>query len=88
MKKLMLLTIGMALLLTLPAMADQAADEAAIREVFEQMTIAHNNYDAKGVAALTDEVFEVSWDGSQKGRTALEKRYSEMFKRQKDMKYK
>jgi hypothetical protein len=68
MKHLMILTAGVCLLFTsVPAMADQAADEAAIRELVKKANDAFNKHDAKGMAACIVENFE-SQDGKRKGR--------------------
>ena len=48
MKYLMILTVGVCLLIgTVPAMADEAADEAAIRKVVRQITQAFNNKETR-----------------------------------------
>ncbi len=48
MKYLMILLVGVCLLIgTVPAVADQAADEAAIRELNKQIYAAVNKHDAK-----------------------------------------
>ncbi len=45
MKYLMILTIGVCLLIgTVPVMADQAADEAAVRKVMEQVYTTANKH--------------------------------------------
>ncbi len=85
MKYLITLTIGVCLLLSsVPAMADQAEDEAAIRKVWEQNNAAFNNHDAKGMAAHWDKSAE-SWDGSRK-RAAQAEYYADMFKRMPSIK--
>ena len=85
MKYLITLTIGVCLLFcSVPAMTDQAEDEAAIRKVFEQINAAFNNHDAKGMFALVDESAE-SWDGSRKGAAQAEY-YADMFKRMPSIK--
>ena len=85
MKYLITLTIGVCLLFSaVPAMADQAEDEAAIRKVFEQINAAFNNHDAKGMFALADKSVE-SWDGSRKGAAHFEY-YADMFKRMPSIK--
>ena len=71
MKYLLVLTIGICLL-AVPAIADQAADEAAIREAAKQFNAAFNKHDKKAVAASFDENIE-TWDGSRKGRDAVVK---------------
>ena len=87
MKYLITLTIGVCLLFSsVPAMAVQAEDEAAIRKAMEQKIAAFNNHDAKGMAALWDKSAE-SWDGSRK-RAAQAEYYADMFKRQPSIKSK
>ena len=88
MKYLMILTIGMCLLLTsVPAMADQAADEAAIREVVSQLFAALNKHDAKAYVALCAENFE-SGEGERKGHAAMEEYLSDVFANAKDIHFK
>lgn len=85
MKHLLILTIGICSLLTsVPAMADQAADEAAIREVAKQIDATWNAHDAKACAAFNDEKYE-NWDGTVKGPTADEKMMADLFQAQKDV---
>ena len=80
MKYLMILAIGVCLLLTsAPATADQAADEAAIREASKKIEAAFNAHDAKASVAMYDETIEM-WDGTYKGRAEQEKAYVEYFK--------
>ncbi len=87
MKYLITLTIGVCLLFSsVPAMAVQAEDEAAIRKVFEQHNAAFNNHDAEGLIALSDQSTE-SWDGSRKGAAQVEY-YADLFKRQPSIKSK
>ena len=82
MKYLITLTIGVCLLFcSVPAMAVQAEDEAAIRKVWEQNQAAFNNHDAKGMAALWETSLVESWDGSAKGAARVEY-YADLFKRQ------
>ena len=69
------------------AVFDQAAEEAAIREVGEQFLTAFNNHDAKAYTSLVDENFE-NWEGDLKGRAAFEKMLTESFERQKSIKAK
>ena len=52
-KDSIILTIGICLLLTsVPMLADQVEDEAAIREVVDQVYAAISKHDAKAYAAL------------------------------------
>ncbi len=88
MKYLITLTIGVCLLFSsVPAMAVQAEDEAAIRKVMEQNQAAFNNHDAKGMAALSETSLIESWDGSRKW-TAGNEYMADMFKRQPSIKSK
>ena len=60
MKRLLVLTIGICLLLTsVPVMADQAEDEAAIRKAYQKLLTAFNNHDAKAMMAMAAEVIRV-----------------------------
>ena len=87
MKYLMILTIGVGLLLSsVPVVADQAADEAAIREVIEQAFAMANKHDAKALMSLCTEDFE-GWTGERKGRAAWEEFLSDHWGRQKDFQY-
>ena len=73
MKYLMISLVGVCLLIaTVPAAADQAEDEAAIRDAYKQALAAYNNRDFKVFAVLHVEAFE-NWDGTSKGRASLEK---------------
>jgi len=88
MKYLTTLTIGVCLLFSsVPAMAVQAEDEAAIRKVMEQMSVAFNNHDAKGMAALSEISLVESWDGSYKGMAGSDNiSMVDIFKRQPSIK--
>ena len=55
MKHLLILTIGICLLTSVPVMANQAADEAAIREVGVQVYAASNKHDVKAWLATATE---------------------------------
>ncbi len=88
MKYLITLTTGVCVLFcSVPAMAAQAEDEAAIRKVLEQNQAAFNNHDAKGMAALSHQSGE-SWDGSRKGPAALLEFLQNQFKQQPSVKSK
>jgi len=79
MKKLLILTIGFCSLFTsVPAMADQAADEAAIRNAEEEYIVTWNAHDGKALCATCVEEYE-SWNGNVNGRPACEKYYGENF---------
>ena len=85
MKYLMISLVGVCLLLTsVPAMADQAADEAAIRKLIEQDNEAFNKHDAKAMAVACAKNYE-SWNGKRKGPAAFEKMMAEYFANQKDV---
>ena len=59
-------------------MADQAADEAAVREAEEKYIVTWNAHDGKALCATHVENSE-SWDGTRKGRAACEKIFEERF---------
>jgi len=63
---------------------DQAAEEAAIRNVAEQMKASFNAHEAKGCVANTDENYE-NWLGTVKGREAFEKQRIEDIARYPDV---
>ncbi len=88
MKSLMILTVGVCLFLTaVPVVADQAADETAIRQAMEQMNAAWNKH--QSAPELTAEDYE-NWSGSLKGRAANNKYWSDYYAREqaKDLRYK
>ncbi len=88
MKYLITLTIGVCLLLSsVPAMAVQAEDEAAVRKVVDQLIAAFNNHDAKGMGAHGDLSVGESWDGSGKW-TAENEGMADLFRRQPSIKNK
>ena len=83
MKHLLILTVGICLLLvSVPAMADQASDEAAIRAATEKFQDAMNKHDIEAVSALFDENFQ-SWTGDRKSRADAVKFAKMRFERQK-----
>ncbi len=84
MKHLLILTVGICLLIAVPVMADQAADEAAIREASEKIVAAYNAHDVAACAALYDEKIE-SFDGS--GKAEHKKIIEEGFQLYKAVKY-
>jgi ketosteroid isomerase-like protein len=85
MKYLMILTVGVCLLFSsVPVIADQAEDEAAIREVVKQLYTAVNKHDVKAYVALCAENVE-SWNGDVKGRAAMEQYLSNTFANAKDI---
>ena len=87
MKFLMILTLGFCLLFAaVPAVADQAADKAAIREAMDRMYAAWNRHDAKGLVAEMHETYE-TWTGDMKGPAARQKYWEERFAAQKSAKY-
>ena len=78
MKHLMFLTFGICLLLTsVPAMADQADDEAAIRTVIEALISTMNDGDAKSMMAYVDPVYE-SPDGSSVDNKVITESYARL----------
>ncbi len=62
---------------------DQAAEEAAIREAFEEFKTAYNNHDAKGMPSFFLDETLVLWREEVKGRAAIEKDYEDIFERNK-----
>ena len=79
MKYLLVLLVGVSLLLaSVPAMADQAEDEAAVREAEEKYIVTWNAHDGKALCATHVESVE-SWGGGWKGKAACEKYYGENF---------
>ena len=87
MKHLLILTIGICLFISVPVMADQAADEAAIKKAMEQFYSIGNRHDSKAFVALIAEDYE-EWDGSIKGLPAREKYISGLWERHKDLQLK
>ena len=84
MRYLMILTVGVCLIVaSIPAMAEQAEDEAAVRKATEQFMAAYNKHDVKAILALIDESCD-NWPGTWKGRAGLQKRYEETFEQSKD----
>ena len=82
MKYLMILTVGVCLLIgTVPVMADQAADEAAIREASDKIMAAFSAHDMEGQLAFYDEKIE-AWDGTAKGRVGHGKMIEEYLENQ------
>jgi hypothetical protein len=78
MKHLLILTIGICLLISVPVLADQAEDEAAVRKAEEAYIVTWNVHDGKALCATCVEDYE-SWNGNVKGRAACEKYYGESF---------
>jgi hypothetical protein len=78
MKHLLIVTVGICLLISVPVMADQAEDEAAVRKVTEKRVAAFNAHDGKAYTADLDENYE-NWVGTIKGRAASEKNSGELF---------
>ncbi|MEX0793125.1 MAG: SgcJ/EcaC family oxidoreductase [Pirellulaceae bacterium] len=69
--------------------ADQAADEAAIRQAVEQYVVAYNRSDAKAVAAMwsPEAVYTNRQIGQQvSGRQAIEQQFAAIFAANKDSK--
>jgi len=65
------------------AATDRAKDEAAIREVVEQINTIHNRHEVEPLVALFDETVE-NWTGSIRGRAAYEKAIAGLFAREAD----
>jgi hypothetical protein len=65
---------------------DAPAEEAAIREVWDEIIAMFNGHDAGGWAALFDESF-VRWEGDVKGPAAEEAYMAEFFEHQPDVEY-
>lgn len=65
---------------------DQAAEEAAIREVIEQTNAAWNKHDMEAFSVFVNEDAE-SWDGAQ-DKAAILKDTSQSWDRQKDVQWK
>ena len=83
MKRMMTLTVGLCLLLpSVPALADQAADEADVRATYQKLVTAFNNHDAKAMMSMAADVIE-SWGGGSKGRAARGKFFSDYFAKSK-----
>ncbi len=89
MKYLMTLTVGVCLLFaSVPAVAQNAADEAAVREAIEKLVATYNSKDVKAMVALLDET-SVPWESGVKGtREGQEQYFTEVFATQKDVKSK
>ena len=72
MKRLLILTVGICLLLTsVPLMADQAADEAAVRDAARKLADTWNAKDVEGHMSMVAESF-VPWDGGEIGTEGYE----------------
>ncbi len=63
------------------AAADRAKEEAAIREVVEQINTIHNRHEVEPLVALFDETVE-NWTGEIRGRAAYEKAIAGLFERE------
>ena len=88
MKHLLILTIGFCLLFTsLPAMADQSADEAAIRNQMEKARAAYNSQDAEAIAATFDDMSFTGFGGTSRSRAEAQKGYTEYFEKNKTIHY-
>lgn len=85
MKHLLILTVGICLLISVPAMADQAADEAAVRAAYKQLLTAFNNHDARAMMSMAADFIEF-WNGGSKGRIEHEKWYSDYFAKRERIK--
>jgi uncharacterized protein (TIGR02246 family) len=79
MKRFMIFTVGVCLLFAaVPAVAQSAADEAAILKAEENFDAAWNAHDAKVVVATMVENVE-GWEGQYKGKAAIEEQLTGFF---------
>ena len=85
MKHLFILTVGICLLISIPVMADQAEDEAEVRDAYKQLLTAFNNHDAEAMMAMAADFIEF-WDGDSKGLTAHKKFFSDFFAKRENLK--
>ena len=84
MKSLMILTVGACLLFAvMPVLADQAADEAAIREATKQAIETINKGDVKAHVALYTDPFEVF--GSTNSLATHAKNHTNWIESDKDL---
>jgi hypothetical protein len=82
------LMVGVCLLFgSVPAGADQVADEAAIKTWAEELYAAYNNHDSTALLSLWVEDSE-SWDGTIKGRAAWEEYVAKLWGRMKGLELK
>ena len=78
MKYLMILTIGVGLLLSsIPAMADQTADEAAIRKAAKELNATWSEKDLDAHMALIDDNFVMN--DVEKGKAAHRERLEQLW---------
>ena len=88
MKFLMTFLLGVCLLfVSVPAMADQAEDEAAVRKVALQILDGYSAGTPDKMAELFAEDWE-NWEGTVKGRAAWKKYATEVLQRRKGVKFK
>jgi ketosteroid isomerase-like protein len=67
MRHAIILLVGISMLISVPAVADQAADEAAIRKAMDDLLTIYNKHDENAFAALWDEktiLFTTKAEGS------------------------
>jgi ketosteroid isomerase-like protein len=57
---------------------DQAAEESAVRDAYQQLLSGFNNHDAKAMMSMAAESIEF-WNGGAKGLTEHEKWFSDYF---------
>lgn len=87
MKYLRILMIGLCLLfVSSPAIADQTADEAAVRETVKKALDEYNKRDLKAHLFMLTEDYE-NWTGSEKGLKVREEHLVERWKVQKTAQY-
>ena len=86
MRHLMILTAGICLLLTsVPATADQAEDEAAVKKVVAAIEAAFNDHDPAAVLPLVDDTI-VMFGRTIRDRGEAEAFWSEVFAQSKNAK--
>jgi uncharacterized protein (TIGR02246 family) len=84
MKHLLILAVGICMLISVPAIAGQGEDEAAIREAAEKIVALYNSHNAKALVTHFDDSGEF-WDGTNKGRAKLEEFFTNVFNRAKNV---
>jgi ketosteroid isomerase-like protein len=64
---------------------DQAAEEAAIREVFDEFKLTYNNHDVEVLPSFFLDDSLAQWTNETKGAAAIEKLYTGIFERGEDI---
>jgi len=85
MKHSLILTVGVCLLVSVPAMADQAEDEAAIRKVVAAIDAAYNAHDTAALLPLVDDTV-VIFGRTMRDRREMQTFWSEAFAQSKNAK--